>query len=95
MLDETVCMQLFPHTRMCCPTSRCGLARHSGGCTLDFRDFSNGVCHVMKMTIADRNAGVGLLAQHFALAAMLWRETVTRLPTMTMSVASDWVHLDL
>ena len=49
----------------------------------------------MKMTVADRNAGVGLLVQHFALAAMFWPETITRLPTMTMSVASDWVHLDL
>ena len=86
----------------CFPTPVCAVIRAGAvllatlaACTLDFRDFSDGVCHVMKMTVADRNAGVGLLAQHFALAAMFWPETITRLPTMTMSVASDWVHLDL
>ena len=43
----------------------------------DFRDFSSGVCHVMKITVAESNPGTYLLhKKHFASVPALWPERV-------------------
>ena len=46
-------VQPFPHTCMYCQTVQCcpSLLQLNS----DFRDFNNGVCHVLKTAIGDRN----------------------------------------
>ena len=52
-----------------------------------FGDFNNGVCHVMMITVAECNPGVGLLTQQTYCISPCARDN--GMPLMTMSVAAD------
>ena len=70
MLGEKVASaSVFPHLYVYCHTYKYSATRHSGSCTPNFGNFINEVCHVVKITIAQRNPDGVLLTKHFALAS--------------------------
>ena len=56
----------------------------------DFEDFSNGVCHVMKIAIAESNPDMGLLTQQTFCFSPDILARASKIPEVSMSRASDW-----
>ena len=83
--------QPFPHTSTHCRPDKCSVTRHSWQLHFHFRDFSGGVCQVMKTTTAESNPDMTVLLQqtswHDSLATtniLTWQSCYNKHPDMTV-----------
>ena len=78
--------QPFPHTSTHCCPDKCSITRHSWQLHFHFRDFSGGLCQVMKTTTAESNPDMTVLLQQTPcfspkvlatdkMASMSWLQT--------------------
>ena len=81
---DVICVYICNHEYKC----TCHFSSH----TLDFQDFSSGVCHVMKVTVAKHNPEMALLTQHSGVYCVV-KITVAELnPEMALLTQHSGVY---